>query len=133
VSRFDALRARVEYPASWRPESGDTLLGEAVGWSDYEKTDPISKETKTCRILTVRDESGLEHGVWLWHSVLRQELERVNPGDLVAISYVGKRPRQSGDGAYHHYRVAVEAGEGDGEAGSTPVEPTAAQDGDIPF
>jgi hypothetical protein len=41
-SEYDALRSRVEYPAAWRPEPGETTVGEAEGWSDFEKTDPQS-------------------------------------------------------------------------------------------
>jgi hypothetical protein len=92
-----------------RPEPGDTLVGESGGWSTFEKTDPESGEKKTCEILTVRDRDGVEHAVWCWHSILKADLVgKVARGDMVAISYVGKKPRQSGDGAYHHYRVAVE-------------------------
>jgi hypothetical protein len=126
---YDGLRAQVEYPESWRPEPGDTIVGEAVAWSDYHKTDETSGEEKTCKILTLRDEAGVEHGIWCWHSILRSELANVRPGDLVAISYTGKKPRQKGDGAYHHYRVAVQAA-----ALSEPVgEARSAQDDDIPF
>ena len=72
MNSFDALRARVEYPAAWRPDPGESLVGEAVGWSEYSKVDPASGETRECQILVVRDEAGVEHGVWCWHSILRQ-------------------------------------------------------------
>lgn len=48
---LDRLRTQVEYPESWRPEPGDTLVGTAVAWSTFEKTDPATQETKECQIL----------------------------------------------------------------------------------
>jgi hypothetical protein len=123
---LDALRAQVDYPTSYRPEKpGDAVAGEAIAWSDFEKTDERSGERKSCRILTIRDEAGVEHAVWCWHSVLRNELAGVVPGDLVAISYGGKRQRKSGDGSYHSYRVAVQHNEAGGVVSSA--------DSDIPF
>jgi hypothetical protein len=111
---LDRLRAQVEYAPSWRPEPGDTIVGTAIAWSTYEKQDPASGEKKQCPILAVRDQAGAEHAIWCWHAVLRHELvDKVEPGDLVAISYVGKRPRQSGDGSYHCYRVAVAQARGE--------------------
>jgi hypothetical protein len=127
-SDFDALRSRVEYPPAWRPEPGETAVGEAESWADFSKADPESGETKSCRILTLRGEDGTKVSVWCWHSILRAELADVVPGDLVAISYAGKKPRQKGDGSYHHYRVAVEK-----RAAERPTESAGGQDAEIPF
>jgi hypothetical protein len=50
-----------------------------------------------------------DRAVWLWHTVLQNELiDKVNLGDFVAIHHLGRRKKQSGDGDYAAYRVAID-------------------------
>ena len=105
--RYTSLAAKVEYPEAWKPNEGDTLVGEAVGW----ETVTIDKdgEERACEVLRLRIQDGTEHSVWCWHAVLRRELiGKVEPGDFVALHYNGRRKKLSGDGDYASYRVAID-------------------------
>ncbi len=121
-SEMKKLLAKVEYPESWKPEKiGESIVGEALRW----ETVPVKVDDGTeraCEVLTVRCEDGTERSVWTWHTVLQSELigqgvtagdytsYAVQPGNLVAIVFRGKRPRQNGDGSYTGYRVAIDNG-----------------------
>ena len=123
---YEKLQASVEYPDAWTPEPGDTLVGEALRW----ETVTVKRDDgdRPCEVLTLRDPAGKEHNVWTWHTVLQNELVgKVSPGNLVALHYRGRRARQSGDGDYAAYRVAIETGTAD--TGTTGE----AQDAGIPF
>lgn len=114
---LDELRASVEYPAAWKPHEGETLVGVAVRWEQVT-IERKGEEPKPCSVLVLRDDDGLEHGVWTWHTVLANELiGKVERGDFVAIHYRGLREKQNGDGRYASYRVAIKKAEvTDGEA-----------------
>jgi len=104
--RFARLTAKVEYPEAWKPEPGDTIVGEAVRW---ETVTPREGE-RSCEVLTLKTADG-ERSVWCWHAVLASELVgKASSGDLVAIHFKGKRTRQDGNGEYASYRVAIERG-----------------------
>jgi hypothetical protein len=142
-SRFERLKSKVEYPEAWKPEEGDTLVGEAIGW----ETVSVSRDDGTeraCEVLTVRelarDGEGNERSVWTWQTVLRNELigdavagntgaYKVQPGDFVSIHYRGKKPRRDGNREYAAYRVAIE------KADDKPTfdKQGAENDDDIPF
>jgi hypothetical protein len=105
--RYTALAAKVEYPEAWKPKEGDILVGEAIGW----ETVAIDRdgEERACEVLRLRIQDGTEHSVWCWHAVLRRELiGKVEPGDFVALHHNGPRKKQSGDGDYAAYRVAID-------------------------
>jgi hypothetical protein len=36
--RYSRLAAQVEYPEAWKPEEGDTIVGEVVGWEEVTLT-----------------------------------------------------------------------------------------------
>ena len=128
---YDKLRSQVEYPEAWKPHAGSpaTLVGEVLAWTEIPFRTKDGEERRQLAIV-VRDEDGKEWSVATFHTVLRNELleneklgGRVEPRDFVAIHYVGEKPRQSGDGTVHSYRVAVDRPEPKAEDGS----------GDIPF
>jgi hypothetical protein len=105
--RYTALAAKVEYPEAWKPSEGDTLVGEAIGW----ETVAIDREgeERACEVLTLRTQDGSERSIWCWHAVLRRELVgKVEAGDFVALHYNGRRKKQSGEGDYASYRVAID-------------------------
>jgi hypothetical protein len=132
--RYTSLAAKVEYPEAWKPDEGDTLVGEAIGW----ETVTIDKdgEERACAVLTVRTQDGTERSVWTWHTVLKNELiGKVEAGDFVAINYRGRRAKAKGDGDYAAYRVAIDKTlkvEGDIQADTSDFM-KAKQDEDIPF
>lgn len=89
-----------EYPDSWKPSVGEIIVGEvqrySSGSTDYG-TYPI------CILLD--EETGEERGVWLLHTVLRDEFEekRPKPGERVGI----KRLPDAEKG-YKRYAVRVD-------------------------
>jgi hypothetical protein len=124
ANRLARLKGQVEYPESWIPEPGATLVGEVVKW-DTGTTDTGT----TQEILVVRDQDGVEHSVWTWAAQLRYRLiadketleasgvlpepehRLARVGDFVAIHYRGKRPFTANDGQVyesHSYKVAIE-------------------------
>jgi hypothetical protein len=114
-SRFERLKNQVEYPEAWKPEQGDTLVGEALKWETVT-IERDGEENRACDVLTLRDKTGKEWAVWTWHFVLQKELvEQVNVGDMVALHYQGRRAKQKGEGDYAAYRVAIEKSAGDGD------------------
>jgi hypothetical protein len=128
-STLDELRASVEHPVAWKPQPGETLAGEAVRW-EAVTIERQGEEPKPCSVLVIRDGSGVEHGIWTWHTVLRNELVgKVSPGDFVAVHYLGMRTKQSGDGTYAGYRVAVRKAERD----DATEKAEGSQGDDIPF
>jgi hypothetical protein len=135
-----AAQTEHEHPESWRPEPGDVLVGTFVrrdsGVSSYDG--------KTYTIVVIRDENGVEHGVWAFHTALRQQLSaaRPKPGEAIALRYRGKR--QGANATYHDWRVAVDREQSeddwsDLEGEAADVEPdwqpqvTAAADDETPF
>jgi len=163
---LDKLRDTVDRGDSWRPhddpEHPNPLAGVALEWSSGRTKDG----TRECDILVVRDDEDKVWSVWTWHAALRAQIvgdkdnavpvERrpVQAGDFLAIRWIGKFPRQDGDGETHRYRTAIErpaVGEGSklatddgafldsleryGQAlveNPEPLAPAAAND-DIPF
>lgn len=138
---LDRLRDEVERGDSWMPSEHDDhpnpLTGEVVGWDTGKSKDG----TQECEILLVRDTRGKTWAVWTWHTYLRIQLigdkggvhpveERpAQPGNFIAIRWVGKGPRQDGDGEVHRYKTAIEAT--DTEPGERPA--FVSDDTDIPF
>jgi hypothetical protein len=117
---LDRLRREVEYPEAWKPEEGESIAGVAVRWEEVT-LDRDGDGPRTCDVLTLRTEDGVERSVWTWHFVLHKELVgKVEPGDFVAINYRGRKAKKKGDGDYAAYRVAI--GKSDGT-----------EEDDIPF
>ena len=108
-SNFEALRAKRsesqsnnsgEYPEAWRPEAGNEIAGTFVEWQTSESSG------RSCRIAVVEDEQEKHWSVWMWHKVLRDELEKVGPlpGDFLLITRGEETPLKNG-GSYFAYDV----------------------------
>lgn len=135
-STFDRLRASVEFPEPWKPQSGSpaTLLGEVVAETEIPYKDLHTKEEKRKAAFVVRDQDGKEWSVAAFHAVLRNELwehktrGKAQVGDFVAIHYRGEGLTEDGR-PVQRYRVAVERPQA---AQATTGEREGADD-DIPF
>lgn len=94
--------------AAWRPDQDDphTLIGEVVeitiGTTDYGRYP----------IIVVRKEDGEEKAVHVFHSVLRNEVEKYRPniGEKIGIKYLGDVATKPGSKykSYKGYTVKVE-------------------------
>lgn len=144
---LEQLRDEVERGDSWvpndNPEHPNPLVGEAVEWN----TGTTKDKTRECEVLVVKEVDGKTWSVWTWHAGLRAQLtgdkdiflpvERrpVQAGYFVAIRYIGKFPRDDGDGEVHRYKTAI--GRPDGTSASaeaaTDDEPAEEVDGELPF
>ena len=105
--RVDRLRERLEAgnPESWQPSmAGDEIIGTFVRVSVGHTAFGPSP------IVVLTDEDGVEKSVWLLHTVLRNQMNRLRPalGELVGIRYLGKREPVGGGSEYDDYRVVVD-------------------------
>jgi hypothetical protein len=120
--RYARLASQVERPEAWKPEPGDTLVGEVVRWELAEPSG-LNDLTRPCDVCVVRDEDGKEHAVWTWHYKLRltlvgdgeaepggdPEAFAAKPGTWVAIKFLGKREKVDRPGeTVAAYNVALE-------------------------
>ena len=104
--RLKERQRESEWATTWRPKQhGPTLIGT------LEKMDTGTTEYGEADIAHIRDADGKLWGVWLFHTVLKNEWGEADPtpGDQVGIQYLGER---GGDPhSYHAYAVEVEEGE----------------------
>lgn len=109
--RDDDMRKRLgdipdNPPESWIPEIGDSIAGVVV---EYSKG-----ETRFGRhpIVTIEDDQGELHAIWLMHKILYDEFQdqRPRPGERIGI----RRMSDGGQGSntYRRYRLIVDR-EGD--------------------
>lgn len=91
-----------EYPESWIPRVGDILVGTV------RRYDSGTTDYGTYPIAVIEDEKGAERGVWLLHTVLREEFKekRPKPGERVGV----KRLPDSEKG-YKRYALRVDRDE----------------------
>ncbi len=119
---YARLAAQVEHPEPWRPEPGDTLVGEIVRWELVEPNE-LNNLSRECDVCVIRDEEKKEWAVWLWHYKLRLALvgdadrkpdgdyttHAAQPGDWVAVNFRGKQDKADGSGeTVARYNVALE-------------------------
>jgi hypothetical protein len=96
---------------AWMPtEAGQGVQGTvvAVGATTSEyTTDPIP-------VVTVETSAGQKVRITAYQSVLRREIEEVNPqrGDLFAVKYLGKKSTKDGKREFHAYKAAARRGSG---------------------
>jgi len=106
-SRIAALRARasntVEQVEVWQPEPGETLAGEYTGHIQVEHP-----RYGTQWQILIKDEDGITKAAWV-NQWLRNNLKAQNLtiGDLVAITYLGKRKSNQGT-EYNAWSVLVD-------------------------
>ena len=88
-----------ERAEAWRPEIGDELVGEHLGFKKG-----TTKRGPADIVLLRELDTGHVRAVWLFYKVLREEIQKqsLRPGDLVAIRRLEDGPN------YRRYRVAVE-------------------------
>lgn len=117
------LRGELEdfdgYPESWRPDVGEIIVGEVLRY------DSGHTEYGEYPIAVLRDKStGEERGVWLMHTVLRDEFEekRPKPGERVGIKRL-----PDADKGYKRYAVRVDRDEPE-----MPEFDDYAEPGDVP-
>jgi hypothetical protein len=87
-----------DFAPGWQPEVDVPLEGNVTAISEREGKYGSYK-------IYVLENDGGEVAVHAFHSVLANELEAVEVGDQVEITYLGKRPTKSGDKTFHAYKV----------------------------
>lgn len=122
MTRSIADRMNDPDPEGWRPEVGDTIIGtiEDIGSriSDFNG-EPYP-------ILTIAQEDGSVVAVHAFHSVLKNEIDALNPsiGDEIGVRYDGpKEPKgglKKGMSAYESYRVRLDRKSPAGSSVPTP-------------
>ena len=92
------------YAPAWRPEQpGETLMGEVLEYST------AASQFGACPVVTVVDENGEAHSVWLLTAVLRSQFGKARPkiGERIGIRFLGRRISASGM-EYSDWRVEVD-------------------------
>lgn len=108
-TNYRALEERVntDYPEAWRPDVVETHPNPLIGEVTSRREATTRRDTVEV-ILVVRDRSGTEWSLWLLGTVLKDELGTAQPGDKVAVRWLGIRANAEGT-AYRAYRVALES------------------------
>jgi hypothetical protein len=97
-------RLNADFAEAWKPEPGDTLIGEIVeigerdgGYGPYP-------------IVTIRQDDTSVLAVHAFHTVLASQLAEQHPaiGDRIGIRYKGRVTSEGARGGYHSYRVTVD-------------------------
>ena len=80
-----------------RPDKGDKLIGEVID------VDRRVGDYGAHPVVTIRDASGREHAVHVFHAVAKSELANVRPaiGDEIGVAYHGEHPQKK----YEMYKV----------------------------
>ena len=135
-----------QYAPAWKQQVGEKIVGELTAVDER-----LGYNDEPYPIITLRQGDGSERAVHAFHSVLRNELAKLNPrlGETIAIKYLGEVAKEGGHGRYHHYKVAIDreqrpvnlAKYADGEPDVEPDVPVSTaglpdateNDGDVPF
>jgi hypothetical protein len=93
------------YAPAWKPEPGEKIIGELISVDER-----LGYNDEPYPILTLRQNDGGELAVHAFHSVLRNEVGKLNPqlGETIAVKYQGEVAKEGGRGRYHSYRVVVD-------------------------
>jgi hypothetical protein len=91
-----------DYADAWRPDEGDVLTGEVVEITQYD-----GGGYGAYPICTVKTDDGEQLAAHAFHTVLRNELARLDaqPGMRISILYRGKQQKKDGSGTYESYRA----------------------------
>jgi hypothetical protein len=104
---------------AWMPtEAGEGIQGTviSVGRTTSEYTpDPIP-------VVTIETAAGEKYRITAYQSILRREIEDVDPqrGDLFAAKYLGRKDTKDGKRSFHAYKVALRPGKRTGDSGQRP-------------
>ena len=112
--------------AGWRPEPGDTLIGEIIDLSER------TGDYEPYPIVTVQPEGGGDPvAVHAFHSVIKREVSKLKPniGDKVGFKYLGEGTSKDGKTKYQSYRVVLERSAIDWSARQAEAEEIAALEG----
>jgi hypothetical protein len=92
------------YAEAWRPDRGDILEGVVTEITQYDGGGYGSYP-----IVTVKQDDGTSVAVHAFHTVLRNELARldVQVGEGIAILYAGPQKTRDGKAMYEGYRVKM--------------------------
>lgn len=106
AERMARLKAEADRPTpdAWMPEApGETLVGTVM------KIDIAQTRFGPAPVVQLRDEAGVDHSVWLLHTVLRNEFhrKRIVPGELVLVRFDGIKTPEGRD-PYSAYTVKVD-------------------------
>jgi hypothetical protein len=104
---------RFDYAQAWRPGAGDILRGTVTEISEYHGggygSYPIVtvKLDEDCRAGNTEHKAGDEIAIHAFHTVLRNELARldVQVDESIAVLYGGKQRTRDGSTNYEGYRV----------------------------
>jgi hypothetical protein len=100
-------RVNVDYPDAWLPETNHShpnpLVGEIV-----DRREATTRRDSVETVLVVKTEDGTVWSLWLLGAVLQRELGAAQPGDRLAVRWLGMRPNAEGT-PYRSYRVALES------------------------
>ena len=106
----EALAAIDMQPVLWKPEPGDQVAGEVVGFGESQAPYGMKRTV-------VVAEAGSERrvSIRLDYSVLEQEVAQRDPqvGDAIVVRR--NRDKQGARGWYRHYDVAVVPGDVSGQ------------------
>jgi hypothetical protein len=109
----DPLREQLLRPPAeaWRPEPGDLVIGEVV-----ELGERRGFAERPYPVVIVRTEAGEYVAVHAFHTVLKEELAKLEPraGDRLGVAYHGLV--EKGESRYELYRVALERAGGEERA-----------------
>jgi hypothetical protein len=104
--RESAMNFDGSHPDNWIPEEGDLLLGQLVRYSG-----PIQTEYGKAWVAIIMDEdTGKEWSLWLMETVLVNEWTALapDPGERVAVKYLGLKSPRDGGKPYKNYFVQVD-------------------------
>lgn len=88
------------WPAAWRPEPGDVLVGRVAHYDvGYGAYGPV-------RTVIVETDAGERVSVWLASVALLGQFAQHKPkvGERIGLKYLGKHPERG----YHRYRLVVD-------------------------
>ena len=94
-----------DFAPMWAPDEGDSCEGIVTESGDIKG----QYGTYTCYTVACTEDGAFTGERLAIHAntkILRDELEDVEPGDLIGLTYKGKRPNKSTEGSHKVHQVA---------------------------
>ena len=122
--RLAAARAKLDKPRAETfrfAHEGDEIAGTVV------RLDVADTEYGSQRIVVVDPGDGNLRSIWLLHDALRSQMEKLRPepGDVIAVRYLGRQQAQGSGRSYHAYTVTTDADRPQFQWGSPGTRPPA--------